>query len=180
LLAEPRDDSAGEVAGERARVIVLVMGVTGAGKTTVGGLLAEQLGWEFVDADRFHSAENVEKMRQGIRLSDADRGPWLRAIHEEIVKWVSEGRNVVLACSALKQSYREQLLIGPEVQLVYLRGSREVIASRLRQRQGHFVGEGLLASQFEDLEEPSGRISVDVERGPGEIVGEIRARLGLG
>src|SRR5438105_3211431 len=101
-------------------MIVLLMGVTGAGKTTIGSLLARQLGWEFVDADSFHSPENVEKIRQGIALSDADRAPWLRAIRDAILKWIAERKNVVLACSALKREYREELVVGPEVKVVYL------------------------------------------------------------
>ena len=115
-------------------MIILVMGVTGAGKTTIGSLLAQQLDWEFVDADSFHSPENVEKIRQGIALSDADRAPWLRAIRDAILKWIAERKNVVLACSALKREYREELVVGPEVKVVYLKGSYELISSRLRAR----------------------------------------------
>src|SRR5204863_239785 len=94
-------------------MIILVMGVTGAGKTTIGSLLAQQLDWEFVDADNFHSPESVEKIRQGIALSDADRAPWLRAIRDAILKWIAERKNVVLACSALKREYRDELLVSP-------------------------------------------------------------------
>src|SRR2546422_8854097 len=137
-------------------MIILVMGVTGAGKTTIGSLLPRQLGWEFVDADSFHSPENVEKIRQGIALSDADRAPWLRAIRDAILKWIAERKNVVLTCSALKREYREELVVGPEVKVVYLKGSYELISSRLRARHGHFATEKLLASQFETLEEPRG------------------------
>jgi len=96
------------------------MGVTGAGKTTIGVLLAQRLGWEFVDADSFHSPANVEKIRQGIALDDADRAPWLRAIRKAMEGWVSAGKSVVLACSALKRSYRQQLDVGPEVRFVYI------------------------------------------------------------
>jgi gluconokinase len=160
-------------------VIVLMMGVAGAGKTTVGKLRAEQLGWEFVDGDSFQSAGNVERMQRGIPLSDGDRGPWLRGIHEAMVKWVGEGRNMVLACSALKRAYREQLEVGPEMKVVYLRGSREVIAERMQLRQGHFASEGLLASQFAILEEPEVGVVVDVGRAPLEMVREIRRRLKL-
>jgi len=154
-------------------MIILVMGVTGAGKTTIGSLLAQQLDWEFVDADSFHSPENVEKIRQGIALSDADRAPWLRAIRDAILKWIAERKNVVLACSALKREYREELVVGPEVKVVYLKGSYELISSRLRARHGHF------ASQFETLEEPEDAVSVDVSRDPEEIVAEIRRKLAL-
>ncbi|PYX04789.1 MAG: gluconate kinase [Acidobacteria bacterium] len=158
-------------------MIILVMGVVGAGKTTIGSLLAQQLGWEFVDADSFHSAENVEKIRQGIALSDADRAPWLRAIRDAILKWIAERKDVVLACSALKKSYREELVVGPAVKLVYLKGSRDLILSRLRARHGHFATERLLASQIETLEEPQDAVSVDVSGTPEEVVAEIRAKL---
>src|SRR5690348_2486099 len=135
-------------------MMVIVMGVVGAGKTTVGRLLAEHMGWEFADADDFHSPANVEKIRHGIPLHDDDRRPWLERLRAEIVNWSRQGRNVVLACSALKRSYRQQLKIGPEVQFVYLKGSASLIASRLRSRPGHFANEQILSSQFADLEEP--------------------------
>ena len=160
-------------------LIILVMGVVGSGKTTVGQLLAQQLGREFADADSFHSAENVEKIRQGIALTDADRAPWLQALRDAIVKWIAERKNVVLACSALKQKYREELLVSPEAKLVYLKGSRELILSRLQARHGHFATEKLLASQLETLEEPGDAVSVDVSGTPEEIVAEIREELGL-
>jgi len=155
------------------------MGVTGSGKTTVGSLLATQLRWEFADADAFHPAANVAKMSQGIALSDADRQPWLRAMHDAIVGWMVAGKSVVLACSALKRTYREELCVAPEVHLVFLKGSHELIASRLRARHGHFATEAILADQFAVLEEPEGALVVDVARTPEEMVGEIRARLGV-
>jgi len=155
------------------------MGVVGAGKTTVGKLLAEQLGWEFVDADSFHSAGNVEKIRLGIPLDDADRSPWLRAIRAAIQRWIAKKQNVVLACSALKRSYREELDGGAEVKLVYLKGTYEIIYQRLGLRQGHFASEKLLASQFAILEEPEDGVVVDVEQSPEVLVEEIRGRLGL-
>jgi gluconokinase len=158
-------------------VIILVTGVLGAGKTTIGSLLARQLGWEFVDADSFHPASNIEKMRRGIPLSDADRQPWLKAIHDTILGWQLEKRSVVLACSALKRSYREELLISPDVQLVYLKGGFEMIASRLHSRQGHFATEQLLASQFATLEEPSAALTVDANQSPEHIVAELRRQL---
>jgi len=155
------------------------MGVTGAGKTTIGSLLAKDLGWEFADADDFHSAANKEKMSRGIALDDADREPWLEAIRAALLRWSSERRNVVLACSALKKSYRERLKIGPEVKFVYLKGSYEVIYQRLLSRHGHFATEKILSSQFEALEEPADAIVVDVGKSPEEIVNEIRERLKL-
>jgi gluconokinase len=160
-------------------LIVLVMGVTGSGKTTVGSLLAAQLGWEFADADQFHPLVNVEKMSRGIVLTDADREPWLAAMRAAIVKWLAEGKDAVLGCSALKQSYREKLGVGGEVRLVYLKGSYELIASRLRERHGHFATEAILADQFAVLEEPRDAVVVDVGRAPEEMVAEIRERMGL-
>jgi gluconokinase len=160
-------------------VVVIVMGVTGSGKTTIGELLAQQLRWEFVDADSFHSVANVEKMRQGIPLTDADREPWLRAMHNAILGWLAESRNVVLACSALKRSYREELAVGSEVKFVYLKGSYELIAKRLKSRHGHFASQSILADQFATLEEPEAAIVVDIDQLPEEIVAEIRAKLGL-
>jgi gluconokinase len=158
-------------------VIVLLLGVVGAGKTTVGHLLAQRLQWEFVDADSFHSTANVEKIRHGIPLDDADRAPWLISIRKAIDQWIAEHRNVVLACSALKQSYREQLNVGPEVKLVYLKGASELINERLRSRKGHFATTELLASQFAILEEPHDGITIDVSHSPNNIVEEILFRL---
>ncbi len=160
-------------------MIVIVMGVVGAGKTTVGRLLADQCGWEFADADDFHPSSNVEKMRHGVALSDADREPWLARLRSAIQQWIKEDRNAVLACSALKRSYRKELAAGPEVRFVYLKGSADEIASRLRTRQGHFTGQQILASQFADLEEPEGAVTVEIKSTPEHIVGEIRRRLGL-
>jgi gluconokinase len=160
-------------------MIVIVMGVVGSGKTTVGGLLAEKLAWEFADADDFHPLSNVEKIRHGIPLTDANREPWLQALRQAITSWISEGRNVVLACSALKRAYRRELEVGPDVRFVYLKGSAELIAERLRLRQGHFADDKILASQFADLEEPAGAVTVEVAAPPQQIVAEIRNKLGL-
>ena len=160
-----------------AHVIVLLMGVVGAGKTTVGCLLAQRLQWEFVDADCFHPTANVEKIRHGLPLDDADRAPWLIAIRKAIDQWIAEHRNVVLACSALKQSYREQLNAGPEMKFVYLKGTLELIGKRLRSRKGHFATTELLASQFAILEEPRDAINIDVSHLPEKVVEEILLRL---
>jgi gluconokinase len=160
-------------------MVVIVMGVTGAGKPTVGNMLAGQMAWTFVDADSFHSAANVDKMRRGIPLDDADRAPWLQAMRDAISQWIQDRGNVVLACSALKRSYRDELRVGPEVRVVYLKGSKELISSRLRQRHGHFAGESILAGQFADLEEPTDAIVVDVGLSPEEIVRGIREQLNI-
>jgi len=161
-------------------MIVIVMGVVGAGKTTVGKMLAAQLGWEFADADDYHPASSVEKIRNGIALTDADRAPWLGELRAAIDHWIAESKSVVLACSALKRSYREKLQAGPAVRFVYLKGSEALIGERLRSRQGHFANDSILVSQLADLEEPEGAVTVDVSNSPQQIVASIRTRLGLG
>jgi gluconokinase len=160
-------------------MIVIVMGVVGAGKTTVGRLLAEQLGWDFADADDFHPQSNVEKIRRGIALNDEDRQPWLKALRETIACWIAEGREVVLACSALKRRYRQELEVGPDVKFVYLKGTADLIAQRLRSRHGHFADAQILASQLADLEEPQAAATVDIAATPQQIVAEIRKKLCL-
>jgi len=160
-------------------MIVIVMGTTGSGKTTIGSLLAERLRWEFADADDFHPAANVEKMKHGIPLTDADRMPWLEALRDKIVQWHSESRNVVLACSALKQSYRDELRASSDVRFVYLKGSYELFSQRVLARKGHFAKQDLLASQFADLEEPTDAITIDARESPEEMVTEISKRLGF-
>jgi gluconokinase len=153
------------------------MGVTGAGKTTIGTLLAQRLGWEFVDADSFHSPANVEKIRRGIALDDADRAPWLGAIRHAMENWVAARENVVLACSALKKSYRDELFIEGRTRFVYLKGSFDLIAQRLRERHGHFASETILASQFAALEEPDDAITVEIDHTQDEIVTNIIRQL---
>jgi gluconokinase len=160
-------------------MVILLMGVTGSGKTTVGQAVAESLHWQFADADAFHPPANVAKMQAGIPLNDADRAPWLAALRAEIDKWLRTRTNVVLACSALKQAYREQLVLSSDVKLVYLRGSRELIADRLKERHGHYMDPDLLPSQFATLEEPTDAVVVDVNASVTEIVRRIRTELGL-
>jgi len=160
-------------------VIVLLMGPAGSGKTTVGELLASQLGWEFADGDSFHSPANIEKMARGVPLDDNDRIPWLYAIREAMEQWTAQQRNVVLACSALKKIYREFLQINSSVKLVYLKGTYELLRGRLHARKGHYATEQILKSQLADLEEPADAITIDVARSPEEIVLEIRRQLSL-
>jgi gluconokinase len=152
------------------------MGVVGAGKTTVGSLLAQKLGWRFADADDFHPAANVEKIRRGIPLNDSDRAPWLDALRDAILRWNREGQNAVLACSALKRKYRD-VLRADGVQFVYLQGDCELIQQRLRARHGHFASDSILKSQFEDLEKPTEAITVEIDKTPEAIVSEIIDKL---
>ena len=158
-------------------MIVIIMGTTGAGKTTIGTMLATQLNWQFADADTFHPPANIEKMSRGIPLTDADRAPWLEAMRKAILEWIAAGKNVVLACSALKRAYRDKLRPSPEVKIVYLKGDYALFAERIRHRHGHFAGEQILAGQFADLEEPMDAITIDAAQSPEEIVAEIRKRL---
>jgi gluconokinase len=160
-------------------MVIILMGVSGAGKTTVGQLLTSQLGWEFADADDYHSASNIEKMRAGIPLTDADRAPWLATLRALIAGWITAGKNAVLACSALKRTYRENLQVSPEVKFVYLKGSPFLLQQRLHSRHGHFMTEQMLASQLAALEEPEQAVVVDVDASPAEIVSKIRTRLAL-
>jgi len=155
------------------------MGPAGSGKTTVGELLASQLGWEFADGDSFHSPSNIEKMSRGVPLDDHDRIPWLDAIRAAMEQWNAQRRNVVLACSALKKSYRERLQINSGVKLVYLKGTFDLLRQRLHARKGHYATEQILTSQFADLEEPADAITIDVARSPEDIVVEIRKQFAL-
>jgi len=163
-------------------MVILVMGVSGSGKTTVGTLLARDLGWEFFDGDDFHPAANVAKMRRGEPLTDADRDGWLDTLSELIGDLFREGRSAVLACSALRAGYRSRLRASraSEVALVHLRGDPTLIRARLAERQGHFMKADLLASQLASLEEPSDALVVDAAESPVAIVERIRAGLALG
>ena len=164
-------------------MIVVVMGVSGSGKTTIAKLLAETLGWQFQEGDTLHPPENVEKMSAGIPLTDADRLPWLRKIAETIDGWRACGESGVITCSSLKRSYRD-IIVGdrPDVRLVYLKGSHDLIRQRMAARHGHFMPPTLLDSQFSTLEEPSpdeNAIVVDIGGEPQKIVREIANRLGV-
>jgi len=167
-------------------MVIIVMGVSGAGKTTVGRALADKLGWQFADGDEFHPAANIQKMRSGTPLTDNDRDVWLRLLNEMIRKWIREGRNVVLACSALRAAHRRALRAGIEdrnaLRFVYLKGAFEDISPRLRHRTGHFMPESLLQSQFDTLEEPdvSEALIIDARRPVDQIGSTIIAALHLG
>lgn len=162
-------------------LILVVMGVSGSGKTTIGTELAKRLGWKYAEADDMHSPTNVAKMAAGEPLDDEDRRPWLAAI----ARWIDErrehGESGVVSCSALKRSYRDYLRADrPEVRVIYLDGSRELIAERLAGRHGHFMRAHMLDSQFKDLEAPvpdEGVVSVSIDRRPAEIVDAIVAAV---
>jgi gluconokinase len=160
-------------------MIVIVMGVAGCGKTAVGQRLAERLGWPFFDADEYHPAANVEKMRSGMPLTDADRWPWLDRLNELLVSQEAKDGSTVLGCSALKQAYRDRLTRGcANVRWVHLKGSFELIEARLRARKGHYLPASLLRSQFDTLEEPRDALVIDVTDPPDVLVSRILEHFG--
>jgi len=160
-------------------MVVVLMGVSGTGKTEVGTRLARALGGEFVEGDDYHPPANIAKMRSGVPLDDADRQPWLERLSREIGAWLDAGKTVVLACSALKQRYRDILKADrPGVRFVHLKGDPELIRSRLKDRRGHYMPASLLDSQFAALEEPADAITVSVDGTPETIVKEILKALG--
>jgi gluconokinase len=163
-------------------MIVVVFGVSAVGKTTVGKLLAERLGWQFYEADDFHPAANIAKMKQGNPLTDEDRQPWLEKLRQLIEQCLAEQKDAVLACSALKKAYRDRLRVTEEVRFVYLRASRERVAEQLQGRRGHFMPATLLDSQFADLEEPTPEehaLIVDIAGLPDDVVSLIKTKLSL-
>jgi gluconokinase len=158
-------------------MIVVVMGVAGSGKTSVGTMLADAMHCVFLEGDSLHSAANVEKMSHGVPLTDDDRASWLAAIHARMLESFTRGECLVVGCSALKQSYRTLLADGIPITWIYLKGSAALIRSRLQHRTGHYMKADMLASQFEALEEPSDALTVDVSQPPGTIVRQILAEL---
>jgi gluconokinase len=162
-------------------MIVVIMGVAGAGKTTVGKKLAEAIGVDFFDADDFHSAKAIAKMKAGIPLDDADRAPWLARLKEKIREIDASGKSAVFACSALKRNYREELgaaAANSRLVFVYLRITREIADARLRTRVDHYMPASLIESQFAALEGPEDAIELNGEESPEDLVPEIRRRLG--
>ena len=155
------------------------MGVAGCGKSTIGSMLAHELGWDFYDADDFHSESNRIKMAQNIPLTDEDRADWLDSLRSLIGQNIQNERSIVLACSALKKSYRDTLMINDQVEFIYLRGTYEQIEARLLQRSGHFMSAKMLASQFDILEEPQDALTIDITHTPQEIISTIRKGLAL-
>jgi gluconokinase len=173
------------VANETAEIpcALIVMGVSGSGKSTIAEKLAERLNWNFEDGDKFHPASNVAKMSAGHPLTDDDRWPWLQAIADEIDRVCKAGEHTVIACSALRRAYRDLLVHGrSDVRIVYLKGTQELIAGRLAQRKGHFMPPGLLASQFETLEPPDrseNPVTVSIDASVDAIVDDIVRQLNL-
>ena len=154
------------------------MGVSGSGKTTLGKALAQRLGWDFFDADDFHPPANIVKMAAGVPLSDSDRAPWLAALHEQLLSTLKSGRHPVLACSALKDKYRAQLLEGMDgIAIIYLKGSYDLIFSRISIREGHYMKPEMLRSQFDALEEPKDAVVLDVEMSLEEMIETIIGRF---
>jgi len=156
--------------------------VSGTGKTTVGKVLARELGWHFLEADDFHPPENIEKMRSGRPLNDEDRWPWLDSLREQMKRSLAAEEDAVLACSALKRAYRDRLRVNEEVKFVFLHGDYALVEKQLRGRHGHFMNPGLLQSQFDDLEEPQpdeNVLTIELGRTPEEIVARIKAKLNL-
>ncbi len=158
-----------------APLVIVIMGVAGSGKTTIGRKLAAALGWEFRDADEFHPAANIARMASGHPLTDADRQPWLAAIRTYVESRLASGQRAVITCSALREAYRKVIIVDPlRVKLVHLAGDYALILDRLTRRQGHFMKPQMLQSQFDTLETPHDALAVDIAQSPEAIVSQIR------
>lgn len=165
---------------KRSPSILILMGVSGSGKTTIGKLVSGKLGWPFYDADDFQPKDNLAKMAQGLPLNDRDRRPWLLAIHDLLVGLAARGGRAVIACSALKRDYRDLLCAGVGcARFVYLKGEFAILRERLERRQGHYFKAALLGSQFEIIEEPEDALTVNVDNPPEVIAESILTGLGL-
>jgi gluconokinase len=161
-------------------MVIVLIGAAGAGKTTIGRGLAAQLGWSFVDADDYHEPANIEKMRRGQGLSDAERAAWLQALHDIIAAAVARREHIVVACSALKERYRDVLAGGLKpIRFIYLTAPPTILQERLSRRESHFAGPALLASQLAVLEEPTDMLSFDTSGDPATTIAGIRSELGL-
>jgi gluconokinase len=160
-------------------MIIILMGVSGSGKTTVGRSLAREIGWNFYEGDAFHSEENIARMRRGVALTDEDRVPWLQALRKVIQAALDRGENAVIPCSALKNSYRRILRTSDGVVFVYLKAGPSLVQERLKGRSGHFMSPDLIQSQFDALEEPEDALAVDASMAPEKIVRMIRNKLSI-
>jgi gluconokinase len=161
-------------------MIIILMGVAGSGKTTIGNLISKELGWKFIEGDHYHSAENLNKMSQGIPLDDEDRKPWLEKLRSILDEAARNNEDVILTCSALKEAYRRILISDPKIShVVYLKGTPDLLKKRLESRKGHFMPASLLLSQFTDLEEPPDALQIDAANDPGEIISKIRRGLSI-
>ncbi len=161
-------------------MVIIIMGVAGVGKSTIGKMLSKRISWNFYDGDGFHPKANIEKMRKGMQLTDSDRWPWLRAIRDLIDECLSENKPSIITCSALKKTYRKFLKQDRDnVIFVYLKGDEKTIWERLSSRKGHFAGADLLESQLETLEEPENVLSVDISKQPEDITNFIIEKLDL-
>jgi gluconokinase len=161
-------------------MVIVLMGAAGAGKTTIGRALAAELGWPLIDGDDYHEPANIEKMRRGEALSDAERSGWLQALHGVIARAIDRREHTVVACSALKERYRDVLAGGLKpIRFVYLTAPETVLHERLSRRENHFAGPALLASQLAVLEEPADALTLDTSRDPASTIAHIRTELGL-
>jgi len=165
------------VGDDAAAMVIVLLGVTGSGKSTLGKALAAELGWRFVEGDDFHPAPNIDKMRRGVALTDSDRIPWLQNVRTEIAGALARGESAVVACSALRESYRDVLRISSDVKFVYLKASMALIEARLQKRQGHYMNPVLIPSQFDTLEEPKKALWIDAGLAVPEAVEQIRRAL---